>query len=64
MANVKFSHSFVNESNIDYWKDRIQNEEIRLKIEVTSIDEKMRENRLRWFDHVQRRATNELIRKK
>ena len=64
MANVKFSHSFVNESNIDYWKDRIQNEEICLKIEGIPIDENMRERRLRWFDHVQRRATNELIRKK
>ena len=36
--------------------DRIQSEEIRLKISVTSIDEKMRESRLRWFDYVQRRA--------
>ncbi len=30
-------------------KDRIQNEEIHLKIWVTLIDEKMRDNRLRWF---------------
>ncbi len=36
--------------------DRIQNEEIRLNIGVTSIDEKMRESRLRWFDNLQRRA--------
>lgn len=29
-----------------------------------TIDEKMRENRLKWFDHVQKRANKELIRKK
>jgi hypothetical protein len=30
-------------------KDRIRNEEIRLKIRVTPIDEKMRKSWLRWF---------------
>jgi hypothetical protein len=30
---------------------------------VTPIDEKIRENGLRWFDHVQRRAINSLMRK-
>ena len=34
------------------WKDRIQNEEIHLKIGVVPIDEKMREDCLRWFGHV------------
>ena len=37
-------------------KDRIQNEEIHLKIGVAPIDGKMRESHLRWFGHVQRRA--------
>jgi hypothetical protein len=32
-------------------KDRIQNEEIRLKIGVAPIDKKMSESRLRWFGH-------------
>lgn len=45
------------------WKDKIRNEEICLNIGVASIDEKMKESRLRWFDHVQRRAINVPIRK-
>lgn len=39
-------------------KNRIRNEGIHLKIEVTPIDEKMRKSRLRWFVHVQRRPIN------
>ena len=39
------------------------NGEICLKIRVVPIDEKMRENRLRWFSHVQMRVINALIRK-
>ena len=45
------------------WKDRIWNEEICLKIGVAPIDENMRKNHLRWFDHVQRRAINAPVRK-
>lgn len=44
-------------------KDKIQNEEIRKKIRVPPINEKMRENHLRWFGHVQRRATNAAVKK-
>ena len=44
-------------------KDRIRNDEIHLKIRIVPIDEKIRESRLGWFGHVQRRATNALIRK-
>ena len=44
-------------------KDGIQNEEILLKIEMTPIDEKMRESYLRWFGHVQRRAIYVPVRK-
>ena len=36
----------------------MRNEDIRTKIGVISIEEKMRENRLRWFGHVRRRLTD------
>ena len=36
--------------------------DIRTKIGVTSIGEKMREIRLRWFDHVRRRPTDAPVR--
>ena len=42
--------------------DRNHNEQIRLMIKVDLIDEKMRESRLRKFDHVQKKASNEPIR--
>ena len=44
-------------------KDGIQNEEIRLKIRMAPIDEKMRESRLRQFDYMQRREINAPVRK-
>ena len=44
-------------------RDKVRNERIRKMIEVAPIDEKMRENRLRWFGHIQRRSTNALVRK-
>ena len=33
-------------------RDKVRNKDIRTDIGVVSIEEKMRENRLRWFDHV------------
>ena len=44
-------------------KDGTQNEEIHLKIAATLIDDKMRESHLKWFDHIQRRAINAIVRK-
>ena len=38
-------------------RDKVRNENIHTKIGVASIEEKMRENRLRWFDHVRREST-------
>ena len=35
----------------------MRNVDIRTKIYVASIEEKMRENCLRWFGHVRRRPT-------
>jgi len=41
-------------------RDKVRNEDIRSKIGVTPIEEKMRENHLRWFDHVRRRPADAL----
>ena len=43
-------------------KYRIRNEKIHLKIRVTPFDVKMRESRLRWFGHVQKREINARMR--
>ncbi|KAM1143650.1 hypothetical protein ACFX2B_032151 [Malus domestica] len=44
-------------------KDKIRNEDIRGKVGVAEIEGKMRENRLRWLGHVQRRPTDAPIRR-
>ncbi|XP_050512981.1 uncharacterized protein LOC126888662 [Diabrotica virgifera virgifera] len=44
-------------------KDKIRNEYIRGSLGVAPIDAKMREHRLRWFGHVQRREVNHPIRR-
>ena len=44
-------------------RDKVSNEDIRTKIGVTSIQEKMRENRLRWFGHVRRKPSDALVRR-
>lgn len=37
-------------------RDKVKNENLA-NVEVASIDEKMRENNLQWFDHVQHTYT-------
>ena len=44
-------------------RDRVRNKEIRNKLGVSSIVDKMRECRLRWFEHVQRRPKDALVRR-
>ncbi|KAL6501581.1 hypothetical protein OROGR_026714 [Orobanche gracilis] len=44
-------------------KDRLRNEVIREKVRVASIEDKMMENRLRWFGHVRRRLVDALVRR-
>ena len=43
-------------------KDRIRNDHISERVGVTSISEKMRDYRLRWYEHVQRRELDVLVR--
>ncbi|KAL6513478.1 hypothetical protein OROGR_020964 [Orobanche gracilis] len=44
-------------------KDRVRNEIIRTKVGVTCIENKMRENRLRWFGHIKRREMSAPVRR-
>ena len=44
-------------------RDKVRNEDIRTKIGVAFIKDKMRENRLRWFGHVRRRPTDAPVRR-
>jgi hypothetical protein len=37
--------------------DRMRNDDIRDRLEVASIEEKLIQHRLRWFGHVHRRPT-------
>ncbi|EXC32766.1 hypothetical protein L484_019880 [Morus notabilis] len=42
--------------------DRIRNEVIRSKVGVAPIEDKVRENHLRWYGHVQRRSLDAPVR--
>jgi len=42
-------------------RDKVRNKIILTKIGVAPIEEKMRENYLRWFDHVRRKPTDDTL---
>ena len=44
-------------------KDKMRNEHIRGLVGVAPIQDKIRENRLRWFGHIRRRPVNAVVRK-
>ncbi|KAM3395226.1 hypothetical protein P3S68_004231 [Capsicum galapagoense] len=43
--------------------DRVRNETIREKVGVVSVEDKLREVRLRWFGHVMRSGTDAPVRR-
>ncbi|XP_047265649.1 uncharacterized protein LOC124897153 [Capsicum annuum] len=43
--------------------DRVRNEIVREKVVVASVEDKMREGRLRWFGHVMRKGTDAPVRR-
>ncbi|RCV17714.1 hypothetical protein SETIT_3G241500v2 [Setaria italica] len=43
-------------------RDRVRNEDIRDRLEVAPIEEKLIQHRLRWFGHVQRRPSEAPVR--
>ena len=43
--------------------DKVRNEDIRRLVGVTLIENKMRENRLQWFDHIRHRSRDAFVRK-
>ncbi|XP_019265841.1 PREDICTED: uncharacterized protein LOC109243371 [Nicotiana attenuata] len=43
--------------------DKIKNDDIRDKVGVASVDDKMREAKLRWFEHVRRRSLDAPVRR-
>lgn len=45
------------------FKDRIPNNIIRAQLEVTPIEEKIQENRIHWFGHIQRRFSDVILKR-
>ncbi|XP_060200087.1 uncharacterized protein LOC132628306 [Lycium barbarum] len=43
------------------WRDWIRNEDIRYKVRVASVMDKMRKVRLRWFGHVKRSSADSSV---
>jgi hypothetical protein len=43
-------------------RDRVRNDDIRERLEVAPVEEKLVQHRLRWFGHIQRRPAKAPIR--
>ena len=43
--------------------NKVRNEDIRNLVGVALIEDKMRENRLRWFGHIERRPMDAPVRR-
>jgi hypothetical protein len=43
-------------------RDRVRNDDIRDRLGVTPVEEKLVQHRLRWFGHIQRRTTEAPVR--
>jgi hypothetical protein len=42
-------------------RDRVQNDDIRERLRVAPVEEKLVQHRLRWFGHIQRRPAEATI---
>jgi hypothetical protein len=42
-------------------RDRVRNDDIRERLELTPIEKKIMQHRLRWFGHIQRRLVDASI---
>ena len=45
------------------WQDKLENEQVRLRVWVYSMEQRLRENRLRWFGHVVRMEEDDAIKR-
>jgi hypothetical protein len=43
-------------------RDRVQNDDIRERLEVAPVEEKLMQHRLRWFGHIQWRSAEAPVR--
>jgi hypothetical protein len=43
-------------------RDRVRNDDIREKLRVAPVEEKLVQHRLRWFGHIQRRPADAPVR--
>ena len=69
MKKADEKHMAVTEMKMLRWmcgwtrRDKIRNEKVRKVLGVTPIEDKMRENRMRWYGHVQRREESHITRR-